>query len=234
MKKVIIIIILILSICGIISFCILNNYATNKTLISDSTETENAIDDEPINKEIVIPLDHEEKNVSVNEETTPSKPEQTNSSNDKVIISENNETKENISTATTSKSASSGKSSTSLSQGKNVKQSTTASTTTIEKSTSNNSTSNKSTSTSSDNKSSTPIPTPSTSTPTPKKSEPIYCYEGGKKHLGGDGPYEHGYYNTWQQAWDALTVYMKDMSSGNYYIEQCMGCDKYYYYCRQD
>ncbi len=230
MKKVIItIIILIVSICGIIGFWIINNQIKEETLISDLPESqnENATDENLINEEFVITLEDEENKTSTDEEDPSLESKQDNSENDKKVIPEKSEAKKTVSKSTTSNSASSGKSNTSSSQNTNTKTSTTASKQTTTSSNSNNSKSNKSTSTSSNNKTPT---TPSTET----KKTPVYCYEGGKKHLGGDGKYEHGYYNTWEQAWNALTVYMKNMTSGNYYIEQCMGCNKYYYYCKQD
>lgn len=231
MKKVIITIILsIVSITGIGGFKIANNQSKENS-INNVPEIQNEIatDENLINEEIVIPLQDEENKTSTDEVTPPSEPEQNNSENDKVEVPEKTETKK----STTSNSASSGKSNTSSNQNVNTKKSTTASTKTTTSSNS-DSTTKKDTSTSSEKNTS---PTPSTSkttTPTETKKTPVYCYEGGSKHLGGTGPYEHGYYNSYQQAWDALTVYMENMSSGNYYIEQCLGCDKYYFYCKQD
>ena len=76
-----------------------------------------------------------------------------------------------------------------------------------------------------------PEPTPVVETPKVEKSN--WCFEGGTKHIAGNGPNEHGYFDTWQQAWDSLSEYMKDFTSGNYYIDQCT-CGKYYYYVKQD
>lgn len=233
MKKVIITIILsIVSITGIGGFKIVNNQSKENS-INNIPEIQNEIatDENLINEEIVIPLDDGENKTSTNEETPPSEPEQTNSENEKVEVPEKTETKK----STTSNSASSGKSNTSSNQNVNTKKSTTASTQTKTSSNSDSKASNKDTSTSSNNQTTSTTPsTPKTTTPTETKKTPVYCYEGGSKHLGGDGPYEHGYYNSWQQAWDALTVYMENMSSGNYYVEQCLGCNKYYFYCKQD
>lgn len=231
MKKVIITIILsIVSITGIGGFKIANNqFKENSINNVPEIQNEIATDENLINEEIVIPLQDEENKTSTDEVTPPSEPEQNNSENDKVEVPEKTETKK----STTSNSASSGKSNTSSNQNVNTKKSTTASTKTTTSSNS-DSTTKKDTSTSSEKNTSPTPSTPKTTTPTETKKTPVYCYEGGSKHLGGTGPYEHGYYNSYQQAWDALTVYMENMSSGNYYIEQCLGCDKYYFYCKQD
>lgn len=231
MKKVIITIILsIVSITGIGGFKIANNQSKENS-INNVPEIQNEIatDENLINEEIVIPLQDDENKTSTDEVTPPSEPEQNNSENDKVEVPEKTETKK----STTSNSASSGKSNTSSNQNVNTKKSTTASTKTTTSSNS-DSTTKKETSTSSNNNTSHTPSTPKTTTPTETKKTPVYCHEGGSKHLGGTGPYEHGYYNSYQQAWDALTVYMENMSSGNYYIEQCLGCDKYYFYCKPD
>ncbi|MBR0491778.1 MAG: hypothetical protein IJJ82_07045 [Clostridia bacterium] len=232
MKKVIITIILsIVSITGIGGFKIANNQSKENS-INNIPEIQNEIatDENLINEEIVIPLNDGENKTSTNEETPLSEPEQNNPTDEKVVIPEKTETKETVSKPKTSNSASSGKSNTSSNQSVNTNKSTTASKQTTKNSNSDSQASKTETSTSSN---SNPSPTPSTP-PKETKKTPVYCYEGGSKHLGGTGPYEHGYYNSWQQAWDALTVYMENMSSGNYYVEQCLGCNKYYFYCKQD
>lgn len=65
-----------------------------------------------------------------------------------------------------------------------------------------------------------------TSNQTAKKE---WCDEGGTKHWQGNGPNEHGYYKTWDEAWEALKSYMKDFESGNYAIRQCP-CGLYYFW----
>lgn len=232
MKKVIItIIISILSISGIGGFKIVNNQS-KKTLISDSQEvqSENTTDENLIKEGIVIPLEDEENKTSTDEETPSSEVEQNNPQSDTVTVPEKTETKETISKSSTSNSASSGKGNTSSSQ------SVTGKSTTSSKSTSSSET-NKSTSTqtstSSNTKATTTPSTSTQSTTTTTKKQSTWCFEGGSKHMAGTDAYEHGYYATWQQAWDALTSYMKDFSSGNYYVDQC-ACGKYYYYCKQD
>lgn len=227
MKKVIITIIcLALLICGIVGFKILVNKSKNKSsseLIE--TQIQDSTDENLVNEEIVIPLENTDEKDSTDDEN--SLYESNDSQNDKLETSEKAEAKATASKSTTSNSASSKKSNTSSNQGSNTQAPTTASTPTSKSSANDNSKTKTDTSSSSNNKT-------SSSTSTETKKTPVYCYEGGKKHLGGDGSYEHGYYNTWQQAWDALTVYMKDMNSGNYYIDQCLGCNKYYYYCKPD
>lgn len=59
------------------------------------------------------------------------------------------------------------------------------------------------------------------------------CIEGGAKHILGSGKNEHGYYKTWDLAWKACQEYMKDMKSGNYYVDEC-DCGLYYFYVRED
>ena len=232
MKKVIIaIIISIVSMCGIGGFKIVNNQS-KETLISDSqkVKNENTTDENLIDEEIIIPLEDGGNKTSIVEETPQSEPEQNNSGNDKSMIPEKNETRENVSKSTTSNSGASGKNNTSSSQSAKAKASTTSSSTT-NKSTSSSSTTNKSTSTQTSTSSNTKTSTiPTTSTP---KAQAVWCFEGGNKHMAGSDAYEHGYYSTWQQAWEALTNYMRDFSSGNYYVDQC-ACGKYYYYCKPD
>ena len=228
MKKVIITIILsIVSITGIGGFKIANNQSKENS-INNVPEIQNEIatDENLINEEIVIPLQDEENKTSIDEVTPPSEPVQTNSENEKVEVPEKTETKK----STTSNSGASGKNNTSSSQSAKAKASTTSSSTT-NKSTSSSSTTNKSTSTQTSTSSNTKTSTiPTTSTP---KAQAVWCFEGGNKHMAGSDAYEHGYYSTWQQAWEALTNYMRDFSSGNYYVDQC-ACGKYYYYCKPD
>ena len=42
---------------------------------------------------------------------------------------------------------------------------------------------------------------------TPKQEEKIYCVDGGKTHIAGDGANEHGYYKTWDEAFSAYEKY---------------------------
>lgn len=226
MKKVIItIIILILSICGIIGFWIADNRISDEILISDSVgfPNENTTDENSIDDEMVITLKDDENNTSTDEETISSEVEQNNLQNNTVTVSEKTETREKSST---SNSESSGKINIFSSQNTNVKESTTN----INKTTSNSSTIDTPTSTSS---TSTPSTTQTTSAPSTSTSQSVWCFEGGSNHMSGNDDYEHGYYATRQEAWDALTSYMKDFSSGNYYVDQC-ACGKYYYYCKPD
>ena len=60
--------------------------------------------------------------------------------------------------------------------------------------------------------------------------EPKYCFEGGSEHLDGTGPNEHGFYNTWDEAFQAFEEYTKDWGSGNFGIGRCNGCDLYYFW----
>ena len=63
-----------------------------------------------------------------------------------------------------------------------------------------------------------------------KKQDKIYCSEGGKTHLAGDGANEHGYYNTWDEAFSAFEKYAKGKDATNYAIRVCPGCGKYYFW----
>lgn len=228
MKKVIITIIcLTLLVCGIVGLILANKskYKSSKELIE--TQIQNSTDENLRNEEIIIPLENVDEKGFTEDENSLS--ESNDSQNEKEEISEKIETKATTQKHTTSNSDSSKKSNTSSSKSSNTKTPSTATATTPTSKSSANDNSKTTTNTSSSLNNKT-----STSASTETKKTPIYCYEGGNKHLGGDGSYEHGYYNTWQQAWDALTVYMKDMNSGNYYIDQCLGCNKYYYYCKPD
>ena len=57
-----------------------------------------------------------------------------------------------------------------------------------------------------------------------------WCDEGGTHHMGGDGANEHGYYNTWNEAYKAFEEYTKDWDSGQHAIKQCQLCGKYYFW----
>ena len=65
-----------------------------------------------------------------------------------------------------------------------------------------------------------------------KTEKPYWCYEGGTHHFAGDDEYEHGYYKTWDEAWEACKKYMKDMDSGNYKVDECF-CGLYYFYVKE-
>ena len=63
------------------------------------------------------------------------------------------------------------------------------------------------------------------------KSE--WCFEGGSKHIAGDGANEHGYYDTWNDAFNAYEEYTKNWLSSHYKVNQC-ACGKYYFWAIQD
>lgn len=67
----------------------------------------------------------------------------------------------------------------------------------------------------------------------PERKQPVWCDEGGSKHWQGNGPNEHGYYNTWDAAWQAAQEYMKDSLSGNFMVRQCP-CGLYYYWVKKE
>ncbi len=68
---------------------------------------------------------------------------------------------------------------------------------------------------------------------TPTKSDLSYwCAEGGSHHVAGDGTNEHGYYNTWDEAYTAFENYTKGWASVQYKISQC-ACGKFYFWAIQ-
>ena len=60
-----------------------------------------------------------------------------------------------------------------------------------------------------------------------------YCVEGGKIHIAGDGENEHGYYPTWESAFQALKEYIRDWDGCNYKVDQC-ACGLYYFWAKQN
>lgn len=60
-----------------------------------------------------------------------------------------------------------------------------------------------------------------------------WCFEGGSNHIAGDGANEHGYYNTWEEAFKAYEEYTKDWLSSHYKVNQC-ACGKYYFWAIED
>lgn len=81
--------------------------------------------------------------------------------------------------------------------------------------------------------------TPKTETKTETKQEEKtqikseWCFEGGSKHIAGDGANEHGYYDTWNDAFNAYEEYTKNWLSSHYKVNQC-ACGKYYFWAIQD
>lgn len=63
----------------------------------------------------------------------------------------------------------------------------------------------------------------------PKQEEKIYCVDGGKTHIYGDGANEHGYYKTWDEAFNAYENYTKGWESTQFKIDQC-ACGLYYFW----
>ena len=54
---------------------------------------------------------------------------------------------------------------------------------------------------------------------TPKQEEKIYCVDGGKIHIYGDGANEHGYYKTWDEAFKAYEDYTKGWESTQFKVD---------------
>ena len=63
----------------------------------------------------------------------------------------------------------------------------------------------------------------------PEQEEKIYCVDGGKIHIYGDGANEHGYYNTWDEAFKAYEEYTKGWESTQFKVDQC-ACGLYYFW----
>ena len=62
-----------------------------------------------------------------------------------------------------------------------------------------------------------------------KKEKKIYCVDGGKIHIYGDGANEHGYYKTWDEAFKAYEEYTKGWESTQFKVDQC-ACGLYYFW----
>lgn len=62
-----------------------------------------------------------------------------------------------------------------------------------------------------------------------KHEEKIYCVDGGKIHIYGDGANEHGYYKTWDEAFNAYEEYTKGWESTQFKVDQC-ACGLYYFW----
>lgn len=63
----------------------------------------------------------------------------------------------------------------------------------------------------------------------PKQVEKIYCVDGGKVHIYGDGANEHGYYKTWDEAFKAYEDYTRGWDSTQFKVDQC-ACGLYYFW----
>lgn len=75
-----------------------------------------------------------------------------------------------------------------------------------------------------------PVEQPKTETKTkPKQEEKIYCVDGGKTHIYGDGANEHGYYKTWDEAFKAYEDYTKGWDETQFKVDQC-ACGLYYFW----
>lgn len=96
-------------------------------------------------------------------------------------------------------------------------------------------TSNKSQATNSTSNNSNKEQTEATAQTQPSSSEPTkqetayWCVDGGTHHVAGDGANEHGYYSSWDSAYQAFEEYTKDWTSCQYKINQC-ACGKFYFW----
>lgn len=75
----------------------------------------------------------------------------------------------------------------------------------------------------------TPAQTQQPSSEPPKQETAYWCVDGGTHHVAGDGANEHGYYSSWDSAYQAFEQYTKDWTSCQYKINQC-ACGKYYFW----
>ena len=61
----------------------------------------------------------------------------------------------------------------------------------------------------------------------------LSCLKGGTEHIDGSGPYEHGYYTTYDEAKQACKDYLATMTTGgNYRVDRCICGKVYYFYCK--
>ena len=75
----------------------------------------------------------------------------------------------------------------------------------------------------------TPTQTQKPSSEPTKQETAYWCIDGGTHHVAGDGANEHGYYSSWDSAYQAFEDYTKDWTSCQYKINQC-ACGKYYFW----
>ena len=59
-----------------------------------------------------------------------------------------------------------------------------------------------------------------------------WCVSGGSHHVAGDGQDEHGYYNSWDEAYNAFLNYTAEWSSSQYKVS-CCPCGLYYFWAIQ-
>lgn len=62
-----------------------------------------------------------------------------------------------------------------------------------------------------------------------KKDESNYCINGGPEHIEGDGKNEHGYYASWDLAWEACQEYMKEKGTVSFKVGECW-CGLFYFW----
>ena len=56
-----------------------------------------------------------------------------------------------------------------------------------------------------------------------------WCIAGGNHHVAGDNENEHGYYSSWDEAYNAFLNYTVDWSSTQYKVSEC-SCGLYYFW----
>ena len=65
-----------------------------------------------------------------------------------------------------------------------------------------------------------------------EKKSGRFCVQGGSEHIEGDGEFDHGYYSTWDEAWEACKAYMHTTTTGGHYkVDQCL-CGLYYFWVK--
>ena len=59
-----------------------------------------------------------------------------------------------------------------------------------------------------------------------------WCIAGGSHHVAGDAENEHGYYNTWDEAYNAFLKHTANWSSSQYKVS-CCSCGLFYFWAIQ-
>ena len=236
MKKKLIISILILFLITatvVTGFFVKENHKNKET---QNTAAEILVEDtkeEFINTNEEVNIIQEEKMQEDTKEETKETKEETKKDEQKETKKETNETnkntkdKNNTSSNNNTNTKSSAKTSTKKStEKKSTSSSNTSKKTTTKKesTTSKKSSENKNTTTSKSTNKSTNKKT------TKETKKPYWCVDGGSHHMDGFDENEYGYYDTWDEAWEACKKMMKekDYDSGHYGVFQCF-CNKYYF-----
>ncbi len=186
----------------------------------------NSKDNENVNTKI---LDVADTNTSVNEDAKDESLIQDalplDDTNNEVVPVIENTTSDESNIATSNKEITDPLKSSSNTDNKKTSQTPSKNNTETTKNQNNN---NNKTKTETTPKSTTPTDVSSVPKTTPTQSTKYWCYEGGTHHTLGTASYEHGYYSDGETAQKEMNKYMKNLNSGNYYIDQC-DCGLFYF-----